>query len=94
MSEKSIKQPPTPPTPQVGIQRQNPPLNRTYRVTIRREAGEYVARDAAGNWRARGKVEDCDSRSPVALVVSLFHSQEVESVRTMDGVILAEILNF
>lgn len=75
-----------------SVQRQIPQA--TYTVTIRREAGEYIARDAAGHWRARGKAEDCDVRTPVTLALSLFHACEILAIRPgpANGFATVEIL--
>ena len=60
-----------------------------YVVTIKKEGGEYVARDSNGNWRTRGKVDK--ERTGLDLATYLFHEIEIAGVKTEDVVTIATI---
>lgn len=55
-----------------------------YNVTFRREnfrgRDSFVARDAAGAWRAYGAVEDCTGTAGRELAESIFHAEEIGEV--------------
>ncbi len=63
----------------------------SYRVVIKREGNQYVARNAKGDWVTKGKYIPLPSSIDVAKY--LFHGDELESVEAMtsDGRIVARI---
>lgn len=61
----------------------------TYRVTIKHERDEWVARDAKGDWRTRGKFKECETALEVAQW--LYHADEVASAEYRGGDVVATI---
>lgn len=68
----------------------------TYRVTIRRENNEYVARDDQGNWRTRGEFKEFPYFERANCIARhLLHAEEIQSVESMaDGGVVVMIYDY